>query len=71
MIKDIHMHFCNGVFTYGGALWAIRILSILLHCTNPWNLLKLQIAPMNPFFTYHKFHQIMQQLMALGIFEMF
>jgi hypothetical protein len=22
-------------------------------------------------FTYHKFHQIMQQLMALGIFEMF
>jgi hypothetical protein len=22
-------------------------------------------------FTYHKFHQIMQQLTALGIFEMF
>lgn len=35
--------FAMGVLTYGGALWAIRMLSILLHCTNPLNLLKLHI----------------------------
>ncbi len=50
MVNDFHTHFCNGVLIYGSALWAIRILSILLHCTNPRNLLKLHIAPMNPFY---------------------
>jgi len=42
--------FAMGVLTYGGALWAIKMLSILLHCTNPLNLLKLHIAPMNPLY---------------------